>query len=92
MRRFFQWGMILPLAIPPYIGAYTYHGILNYTGVIQTSLRNQFDVTVNQQYFNIMNMPGAIFILTIFLFPYVYTITKAFLARQSTASWKMLVF
>ncbi|WP_307069821.1 ABC transporter permease [Alkalibacillus filiformis] len=85
MRRFFQWGMILPLAIPPYIGAYTYHGILNYTGVIQTSLRNQFDVTVNQQYFNIMNMPGAIFILTIFLFPYVYTITKAFLARQSTA-------
>ncbi|GAA0466621.1 iron ABC transporter permease [Alkalibacillus silvisoli] len=85
MRRFFQWGMILPLAIPPYIGAYTYHGILNYTGVIQTSLRNNFDVTVNQQYFNIMNMPGAIFILTIFLFPYVYTITKAFLARQSTA-------
>ncbi|WP_411954167.1 ABC transporter permease [Alkalibacillus sp. S2W] len=85
MRRFFQWGMILPLAIPPYIGAYTYHGILNYTGVIQTTLRDQLDVTVNQDYFNIMNMPGAIFILTIFLFPYVYTITKAFLARQSTA-------
>ncbi|MET3682738.1 iron(III) transport system permease protein [Alkalibacillus flavidus] len=85
MRRFFQWGMILPLAIPPYIGAYTYHGILNYTGVIQTTLRDQFDVTVNQDYFNIMNMPGAIFILTIFLFPYVFTITKAFLARQSTA-------
>ncbi len=85
LRGFFQWGLILPLAIPPYIGAYTYHGILNYTGVIQTSLRNQFDMTVNQQYFNIMNMPGAIFILTIFLFPYVFTITKAFLARQSTA-------
>ncbi|RYG73302.1 iron ABC transporter permease [Lentibacillus lipolyticus] len=85
LRRFFQWGLILPLAIPPYIGAYTYHGILNYTGVIQTTLRNQWDVTVNQQYFNIMNMPGAIFIFVIFLFPYVFTITKAFLARQSTS-------
>ncbi|TMN22797.1 iron ABC transporter permease [Lentibacillus cibarius] len=85
LRGFFQWGLILPLAIPPYIGAYTYHGILNYTGVIQTTLRNQWDVTVNQQYFNIMNMPGAIFIFLIFLFPYVFTITKAFLARQSTS-------
>ncbi|MGP4070968.1 ABC transporter permease [Piscibacillus sp. B03] len=85
LRGFFQWGLILPLAIPPYIGAYTYHGILNYTGVIQTTLRNQFDVTVNQQYFNIMNMPGAIFIFVMFLFPYVFTITKAFLARQSTS-------
>ncbi|WP_027965107.1 ABC transporter permease [Halalkalibacillus halophilus] len=84
MRKFFQWGLILPLAIPPYIGAYTYHGILNYTGTIQTTLRNQFDVTVNQDYFNIMNMPGAIFIFTLFLFPYVFTITKAYLARQST--------
>ncbi|PKR77537.1 iron ABC transporter [Halalkalibacillus sediminis] len=85
MRRFFQWGLILPLAIPPYIGAYTYHGILNYTGVIQTTLRNQWDITVNQQYFNIMNMPGAIFIFTLFLFPYVFTITKAYLSRQSTS-------
>ncbi|WP_194840902.1 ABC transporter permease [Filobacillus milosensis] len=85
LRNFFQWGLILPLAIPPYIGAYTYHGIINYTGVIQTTLRNQFGVTVDQQYFDIMNMPGTIFIFVIFLFPYVFTITKAFLARQSTS-------
>ncbi|RPF53991.1 iron(III) transport system permease protein [Aquisalibacillus elongatus] len=85
LRGFFKWGLILPLAIPPYIGAYTYHGMLNYTGVIQTTLRNQFEITVNQQYFNIMNMPGAIFIFVMFLFPYVFTITKAFLARQSTS-------
>lgn len=58
---------------------------MNYTGVIQTTLRNQFDLTVNQDYFNIMNMPGAVFIFVMFLFPYVFTITKAFLARQSTS-------
>ncbi|KHE67233.1 iron ABC transporter, partial [Halobacillus sp. BBL2006] len=37
MKRFFKWALILPLAIPPYIAGYTYNGILNYTGVIQTT-------------------------------------------------------
>ncbi|TFD92954.1 iron ABC transporter permease [Jeotgalibacillus sp. R-1-5s-1] len=85
MKRFFKWALILPLAIPPYIAGYTYNGILDYTGVIQTTLRNNWDITVNQSYFNILNMPGAIFIFTLFLFPYVYTITRAFLSHQSAA-------
>ncbi|MGP4081357.1 ABC transporter permease [Pseudalkalibacillus sp. R45] len=84
-QRFFKWGLILPLAIPPYIGAYTYHGILNYTGVIQTTLRNRFEMEVNQAYFDIMTMPGAIFIFTLFLFPYVYIITRSFLENQSSS-------
>lgn len=84
-RRFFKWGLILPLAIPPYIGAYTYHGILNYTGGIQTTLRNSYDIKVDQKYFDIMTMPGAIFIFTMFLFPYVYIITKSYLEKQSAS-------
>lgn len=85
LKKFLKWGIILPLAIPPYIGAYTYHGILNYTGVIQTTLRNSFNVESNQKYFNIMTMPGTIFIFSMFLFPYVYIITKSFLEKQSAS-------
>lgn len=85
LKKFFRWGLILPLAIPPYIAAYTYNGILNYTGVLQTFLRNTYDIKVNQKYFNIMSIQGAIFIFTIFLFPYVYTITKSFLTKQSAS-------
>lgn len=85
LRDFFKWGLILPLAIPPFIGAYTYHGIVNYTGVIQTTLRNSFDVSVNQKYFNIMSMEGTVFIFTLFLYPYVYVITKSFFENQSSA-------
>ncbi|MRH41542.1 ABC transporter permease subunit [Aquibacillus halophilus] len=85
LRNFFKWALILPLAIPPFIGAYTYHGILNYTGVIQSTLRNQFDVQVEQKYFDIMNIGGAIFIFTIFLYPYMYVITKSFLENQSSS-------
>ncbi|QOR68791.1 iron ABC transporter permease [Cytobacillus suaedae] len=84
-KRFFKWGLILPLAIPPYIGAYTYNGLLNYTGVIQSTLRNSFGLKLDQKYFDIMTMHGTIFIFTIFLFPYVYIITKAFLENQSAS-------
>ncbi|WP_040684107.1 ABC transporter permease [Thermobrachium celere] len=82
-RKFFKWVLVLPMAIPPYIGAYTYNGLLSYTGIIQTTLRNRFGILVNQKYFNIMSLKGAIFILTLFLFPYVYLITKSFLEKQS---------
>ncbi|MGJ9460172.1 ABC transporter permease [Oceanobacillus sp. CF4.6] len=85
LKRFFKWGLILPLAIPPYIAAYTYNGILNYTGTIQTILRNRFDIYPNQAYFDIMTLPGAVFIFTLFLYPYVYMITRTFLSNQSSS-------
>ncbi len=84
-RRIFNWALILPLTIPPYIGAYTYNGILNYTGVVQRLLRNVLEVQVNPKWLDIMNIQGAIFIFAVFLFPYVYTVTRAFLANQSAS-------
>lgn len=84
-RRIFKWALILPLTIPPYIAAYTYNGILNYTGVIQQFLRNDLGIQVDPKMFDIMNIQGAIFIFTIFLFPYVYMTTRAFLENQSAS-------
>ena len=85
LRNFFKWGLVLPLAIPPYIAAYTYNGLFNYTGVLQSFLRNSLDMKVNQVYFDIMSIQGAIFIFTMFLYPYVYIITRSFLEKQSAA-------
>lgn len=84
-RDFLSWGLILPLAVPPYIGAYVYHGIFNFTGPVQGFLRNQLGISVAQRFFNLMNLRGAVFIYTIFLFPYVFLMTKAFLAKQSAS-------
>ncbi|WP_047986415.1 ABC transporter permease [Ornithinibacillus californiensis] len=85
LRNFFRWGLILPLAVPPFIGAYTYHGIVNYTGVIQSTLRNSFSIQVDQKYFDIMSIQGSIFIFTLFLYPYIYVITKSFFEQQSAS-------
>jgi len=85
LSRFFRWGLILPLAIPPYIAAYTYRTMLSYTGFIQSTLRNEFNYQVDPELFMLSSLRGAIFIFTFFLYPYVFIITKAFLENQSTS-------
>src|SRR5690554_609842 len=83
-RKYFEWLLILPLAFPSYMMAYSYVGILEYTGQIQAFLRNNFDIHFTGAIIDIMNMPGAIFILSISLFPYVYVICRASFMRQSS--------
>jgi len=85
LRRFFAWAFVLPLAIPPYIAAYTYSSMLSYTGSVQTFMRNVLGLTPDQKYFDIMSMKGAIFIFTLFLFPYIYLIVKTFLEKMSAS-------
>lgn len=85
LRKFFSWALILPMSIPGYIAAYTYAGMLSYTGIVQRTLRNSFGLNLNPKQFDIMSINGAIFIFTFFLFPYVYIITKSFLENQSAA-------
>ncbi|WEK55456.1 MAG: iron ABC transporter permease [Candidatus Cohnella colombiensis] len=85
LQRFFRWALILPLAIPPYIAAYTYRTMTSYTGVVQATLRNQFDIVLPPGMIEIRSLHGAIFILTLFLFPYVFMITRTFLEKQSAS-------
>lgn len=82
LRSFFRWALMLPLAVPPYIAAFTYAAMLSYTGVVQKTMRT-WGMTPNPKWFDIMSMPGAVFIFTLYLYPYVYMITRAFLQRQS---------
>lgn len=84
-RRFLAWMFVMPLAIPPYIAAYTYGSMLSYTGSVQVFMRNALGLTPDQKWFDIMSVKGAIFIFTLFLFPYVYLITKSFLEKQSAS-------
>lgn len=83
LRRFFRWALLLPLAMPPYIAAYTYTTMFSYTGIVQKTLREAFGITPDPKWFGIMSMRGAVFILTLFLFPYVYMIARSFFERQS---------
>ena len=84
-KRFFEITLILPLAVPPYIAAYTYDGLTGYTGIIQTFFRNSFDIKLTWLGTGISPLCMAIWVFCITLFPYVYLITRTFLVHQSSS-------
>src|SRR5699024_10745150 len=84
-RKQFKWLLIIPLAIPPYIAAYTYSTMTSYTGVIQSFFRNHFDYQFTPGAIEIMSLRGAIFVLTLFLYPYVYMIALNYFEKQSAS-------
>lgn len=77
-RRVLEWSLLLPAAVPAYIVAYTYTDFLEYAGPLQTALRELFGWQSKRDYWfpEIRSMPGAIMVLSLALYPYVYVMTR----------------
>ncbi|GAB3270690.1 ABC transporter permease [Parahaliea aestuarii] len=85
-RRFFNWALLLPMAIPAYIIAYTYTGMLDYAGPVQSALRETFGWNYGDYYFPaIRSLGGAVCMLSLVLYPYVYLLVRVAFREQSTA-------
>ncbi|CBL46017.1 ABC-type Fe3+ transport system, permease component [gamma proteobacterium HdN1] len=83
-RRIFEWALLLPMAMPAYIIAYTYTGMLDFGGPVQTLLRDTFDWRYGDYWFpEIRSLPGAIVMLSLVLYPYVYLLARAAFLEQS---------
>ncbi len=85
-RRFFDWALMLPLAMPAYIIAYTYTGLLDYPGPVQSALRESFGWGYGDYWFPpIRSLGGAIAMLALVLYPYIYLLTRIALLEQGAA-------
>lgn len=85
-RRYVQWMLLLPLAVPAYIIAYTYTGMLEFSGPLQTALRNQFSWRYGDYWFpEIRSLGGAIIMLSLVLYPYVYMLARTAFREQSAS-------
>ena len=75
--------LIIPIAIPPYAVAYCYADITDKGGVLFSFL--EFLNLEQLQYLvpSVRSIQGAIFVLSITLFPYVYLIAKFSFANNS---------
>ncbi len=83
-QRVFEWALLLPLAMPAYVVAYAYTGLLDFAGPVQTSLRALFHLQPGEYGFpSIRNTPGAIAVLSLVLYPYVYLTARASFLDQS---------
>lgn len=83
-RGFFEWSLLLPMAMPAYIIAYTYTGMLDFSGPVQTTLRSWMGWGFGDYWFpEIRSLNGAIIMLTLVLYPYVYLLSRAAFLNQS---------
>ncbi|MBI3055891.1 MAG: iron ABC transporter permease [Betaproteobacteria bacterium] len=83
-QRLFEWTLILPLAMPAYIMAYAYTDFLQFSGPLQTWLRELTGWQAREYWFpEIRSVEGAIAMLGLVLYPYVYLVVRAAFLEQS---------
>ena len=84
-RRVFQWALMLPLAAPTYIVAYVYTDLLEFAGPVQSALRTLFGWQSARDYWfpEIRSVGGAIAMMTLTLYPYVYLLSRAAFLEQA---------
>ncbi len=84
-RRIFEWALLLPLAAPAYLLAYTYTELLGFFGPVQTALRSLFGWESIQDYWfpDVRSLGGAMLMLSLSLYPYVYLLARVAFQEQS---------
>jgi iron(III) transport system permease protein len=83
-RKFFSWALLLPMALPAYVLAFIAIGLLDFTGPLQTLLREWFGSSA--WFPRIRSRGGVIVVMTLALYPYVYLLTRnAFLTQGKSA-------
>ncbi len=86
-RNLFTWSLLLPLAIPAYIIAYTYTGMLEAGGPVQSWIREAFGLSFGEYWFpEIRSIGGAICMFSLVLYPYVYLLARAAFLDQSVCA------
>ena len=82
-QRFFAWALMLPLAMPAYVLAFVTVGIVDFSGPLQTALR-EFGFTTAIP--SVRNVWGAGLVLSLAFYPYVYLLARqAFLSQGRRA-------
>ena len=86
-----EWLLLLPLAVPAYIGAYALADFLDYSGPVQTILRETMGWASARDYWfpEIRSRWAAVLVLSASLYPYVYLLTRAALHEQSGSAYEV---
>lgn len=83
-RALLLWLMPLPLAIPTYIAAYVYADLFEPLGLVHRTLAIWFPLRDTVAALpNLRSMPGAIIVIGLVLYPYVYLSARTMFQFQS---------
>lgn len=80
----FKWLLILPMAIPTYVNGYIYSGLNETSGILFNVMEYYFGLgPYVYNLYDLQNIYGVIFIMTISLYPYVYLLCLPAFANHS---------
>ncbi len=82
-RRFFDWALMLPLAIPAYVTGFVMIGLLDFAGPLQSRLRGWLGPE-HVWFPKIRSLGGVILVMTLALYPYVYLLARNAFLTQGT--------
>lgn len=84
-RRWLDWALMLPFAVPAYVLAFVFLGAMDFAGPVQSLLRSLFGLPGNWSV-EVRNAGGVILVMTLVLYPYVYMLARvAFLGQGQSA-------
>ena len=86
-RRIFEWALVIPLAMPAYVMAYTYTDLLQFVGPVQTLLREIFGWSYGDYWFpDVRSLGGAVVLFICVLYPYVYLLARTVFLERAGSS------
>ncbi|SIN83337.1 ABC transporter permease [Vannielia litorea] len=90
-RRWLEWALFLPLAVPAYVGAYALVDFLEYAGPVQTALREAFGWESARDYWfpRVRSRGAAVLVLSASLYPYVYLLARAAFREQPGGAYEV---
>jgi iron(III) transport system permease protein len=85
-RAALEWALVLPLAMPAYVVAYAYTDLLQFSGPVQTTLREAFGWSRADYWFpDVRSLGGAAAMFVCVLYPYVYLLARVAFLDQSAS-------
>jgi iron(III) transport system permease protein len=85
LRDVLVWLLVLPLAMPAYILGFVFLSTFDAAGPVQSALRAVFGDGLVLP--SVRSLPGAVLVMSLSLFPYVYLMARAALVEQSPSTY-----
>lgn len=83
-RALFEWALVLPLAVPAYVIGFTFLGLFEYAGPVQTTLRHWLGPAARLP--EPRSYGGVTLVMTLVFYPYVYLLARTAFREQGAAT------
>jgi iron(III) transport system permease protein len=86
-RRFLDWALMLPFALPAYVLAFVFVGVFDFAGPVQSGLRDLLGLPPAWS-LEVRNTFGVVLVMTLVLYPYVYMLSRVSFLGQGQSAYE----